>query len=57
MTLIDLTDDNETLITEEATLDEHDDLLAVLTVCIMMLADSTTTSCLCVSLLYADVIV
>ena len=44
LTLIDLTDDDEILITEQSTLDEHDDLVAALTVRIMALADSTTTS-------------
>ena len=43
LTLIDLTHDDET-ITEQATLDEHDDLVAALYVRIMTLADSTTTS-------------
>ena len=43
LTLIDLIDD-KTLITEHATLDEHDDLVTALTVRIMTLADSTTTS-------------
>lgn len=36
--------DDETLITEQAALDEHDCLVAAFTVHIMMLADSTTTS-------------
>ena len=40
LTLIDLIDDDEVLITEQATLDEHDDLVASLTVRIMALADS-----------------
>ena len=44
LTLIDLIDDDEILITEQATLDEHDDLVAALTVRIMALADFTTTS-------------
>ena len=41
LTLIDLIDepDEETLLTEQATLDEHDDLVASLTVRIMTLAD------------------
>ena len=42
LTLIDLIDkaDEETLLTEEATLDEHDNLVALLTVRIMKFADS-----------------
>ena len=44
LTLINLMDDDETLITEQSTLDEHDDLVVALTVRIVMLADSTTTS-------------
>ena len=41
LTLIDLIDDDETLIAEQDTLDEHDDLVASLTVRIMALADAT----------------
>lgn len=41
LTLIDLIDDDETLIAEQGTLDEHDDLVASLTVRIMALADAT----------------
>lgn len=44
LTLIDLMEDDETLIAEQATLYEHDDLVAAFTVCIMKLTDSTTTS-------------
>ena len=43
-TIIDLLDDNETLATEQALLDEHDDIVASLTVRIMALADSTNTT-------------
>ena len=40
LTLIDLIDEaDETLLTEQATLDEHEDLVATLTVRIMTLAD------------------
>ena len=44
VTVIDLIDDDDTLITEQALLDEHDDLVASLTVCIMTLADSANPS-------------
>ena len=40
VTVIDLIDDDDTLITEQALLDEHDDLVASVTVRIMTLADS-----------------
>ena len=44
LTLIDLIDEEEILIAEQATLDEHDDLVASLTVRIMTLADSASRS-------------
>ena len=43
MTLIDLIEDDDTLIDEQVTLDDHDDLVAALTVRILTLADSTPT--------------
>lgn len=49
LTLVELTEDDDALIAEQATLDEHDDLVAALTVRIMTLADSTTTSTKAVS--------
>ena len=49
LTLVELIEDEEALIAEQATLDEYDDLVAALTVCIMKLADSTTTSSKAVS--------
>ena len=42
LSLIDLIDDEETLTSEQATLDEHDDLVAALTVRILALADAAT---------------
>ena len=43
LALIDLVDDDEATLTgEQAALDEHDDLVATLTVRIMALADATT---------------
>ena len=48
LTLVELRED-EALIVEQATLDEHDDLIAALTVRIMKLADSTATSSKAVS--------
>lgn len=44
LSLIDLIEDDEILTEEQATLDEHDDLVASLTVRIMTLADSTASS-------------
>ena len=42
LTLIDLVEDDETLIAEQATQDENDDLIASLTVRILALADATS---------------
>ena len=44
LSLIDLEDDEEVLTSEQATLDEHDDLVATLTVRILALADTVTRS-------------
>ena len=45
LAIVDITDDDESLEAEQVTLDTHDDLVASLTICIMVLIETTNPAC------------